>query len=107
MVSAFSWMDIEAIAASASERAAKVLDRLRSAGLDAVAEVPLDRIGNAAEVVDALAAAGYEEIRLTIEKAPADARVKLCIRAAALQDRCGCIRSMNPLPSLLDAMRPT
>ena len=106
-VSAFSWMDIETIATAASERASKVLARLRSAGLDAVAEVPLDRIGNAAEVIDAIVSAGYREIRLTIEKAPADARAKLFIGAAALQEKCGCIRSISPLPSLLDAMRPT
>jgi aminodeoxyfutalosine synthase len=106
-VSAFSWADIEAIAAAASERTAKVLARLRSAGLDAVAELPIDRVGHAAEVVDAIVAAGYEEIRLTIEKAPADARTTLFIEAAVLQAQCGCIRSINPLPSLLDAMRPT
>ena len=106
-VSAFSWMDIETIATAASERASKVLARLRSAGLDAVAEVPLDRIGNDAEVIDALVSAGYQEIRLTIEKAPAAARTKLLIGAAALQEKCACIRSISPLPSLLDAMRPT
>jgi aminodeoxyfutalosine synthase len=106
-VSAFSWMDIETIATVASERASKVLARLRSAGLDAVAEVPLDRIGNAAEVIDAIVSAGYQEIRLTIEKAPADARANLFIGAAALQEKCGCIRSISPLSSLLDAMRPT
>ena len=106
-VSAFSWMDIETIATAASEHAARVLARLRSAGLDAVAEVPLDRIGNHAEVIDAIVSAGYQEIRLTIEKAPADARAKLFIGAAALQEKCACIRSIRPLPSLLDAMRPT
>ena len=106
-VSAFSWMDIETIATAASERAANVLARLRSAGLDAVAEVPLDRIGNHAEVIDAMVSAGYQEIRLTIEKAPADVRAKLFIGAAALQEKCACIRSIRPLPSLLDTMRPT
>ena len=106
-VSAFSWMDIETIATAASERASKVLARLRSAGLDAVAEVPLDRIGNDAEVIDAIVSAGYQEIRLTIEKAPAAARTKLLIGAAALQEKCACIRSISPLPSLLDTMRPT
>jgi aminodeoxyfutalosine synthase len=106
-VSAFSWMDVEAFATAASERTSKVLARLRSAGLDAVADVPLDRLGNDAEVIDAIVSAGYQEIRLTIEKAPADARAKLFIGAAALQEKCGCIRSISPLPSLLDPMRPT
>jgi aminodeoxyfutalosine synthase len=106
-VSAFSWIDIETIATAAAEGTSKVLARLRSAGLDAVAEVPLDRIGNHAEVIDAIVSAGYQEIRLTIEKAPADARAKLFIGAAALQEKCVCIRSISPLPSLLDTMRPT
>jgi len=106
-VSAFSWLDIERVAEAASEHTSKVLDRLRSAGLDALAEVPLDRIGNAADVVGAIVAAGYQQVRLTIEKAPADARAKLFIGAAALQEKYPAIRSISPLPSVLDAMRPT
>ena len=106
-VSAFSWLDVERIASESSMRASSVLETFRSAGLDALAEVPLDRIGNLTHAVDAIAIAGYQDVRLTIEKAPADARAKLFSAAAALKEKCSCIRSINPLPTLLDAMRPT
>ena len=106
-VSAFSWLDVDRIASESSMRASSVLETFRSAGLDALAEVPLDRIGNLTHAVDAIAIAGYQDVRLTIEKAPADARAKLFSAAAALKEKCSCIRSINPLPTLLDAMRPT
>jgi len=86
---------------------AVVLVRLRSAGLVAIAHIPLDRIDNLAEALDRLVAAGYRDVRLTIDKAPADIRTKLVLRAAELQKEFACIQAISPLPSTLDAMRPT
>jgi aminodeoxyfutalosine synthase len=104
-VSAFSWLDVERLAASTG--VAAVLNRLRSAGLDGLAEVPLDRIGDHSKALDALVSAGCDQIRLTIEKANADARAKLSAAAAVLQETFPAIRSINPLPTVLDALRPT
>lgn len=104
-VSAFSWLDIERLAASNSIRT--VLERLRDAGLDALAEIPLDRIDNHAKVLDALVSAGYTQLRLTIDKAKADVRTRLFVAAAALQEEFPAIRSINPLPMMLEALRPT
>ena len=104
-VSAFSWLDVERLAAST--RVSDVVERLRRAGLDSLAEIPLDRIADPPKVLEALVSAGYNQIRLTIDKAAADARVKLFIAAAALQDAFPSIRSINPLPTTLDALRPT
>ena len=104
-VSAFSWLDVERLAAST--RISQVVERLRRAGLDSLAEIPLDRIADPSKVLEALVSAGYNQIRLTIDKAAADARVKLFIAAAALQDAFPAIRSINPLPTTLDALRPT
>ena len=106
-VSGFSWLDVERFAAAASSHPAKVLERLGGAGLDALAEVPLDRIADPADALHALVAAGYTQIRLTIDKAPADVRTKLFVTAAALQEKFPAIRSINPLPMTLDALRPT
>jgi aminodeoxyfutalosine synthase len=106
-VSAFSWLDVERLAATASERAATMLDRLRGAGLDALAEIPLDRIADPSRVLHALVSAGFNQIRVTIEKAPADVRTKLFVAAAALQEKHPAIRSINPLPTVLEALRPT
>lgn len=106
-VSAFSWTDVERLASESSTPASTVLERLRSAGLDAVAELPLDRLSSAAAVIEAIVTAGYRQLRLTIDNAPADVRSKLFVDAAALQEKFPAIRSINPLPTVLDAMRPT
>ncbi|HEY3093250.1 MAG TPA: hypothetical protein VGJ52_09135 [Vicinamibacterales bacterium] len=106
-VSAFSWTDVERLASESSTPASTVLERLRSAGLDAIAELPLDRLSNTAAVIETIVTAGYRQLRLTIDKAPADMRAKLFVDAAVLQEKFPAIRSINPLPTVLEVMRPT
>ena len=106
-VSAFSWLDIERLTATGAEKTPKVLQRLRVAGLDALAEFPLDRVTDPRAALESIGAAGYLQVRLTIEKTPADARPKLFAAAAALKETYPVIRSINPLPSVLDSLRPT
>ena len=106
-VSAFSWLDVERLATQESHRPSTVLERLRSAGLDSLAELPLDRLAKAADIIETIVAAGYRQLRLTIDKATADVRAKLFVDAAALQQKFPAIRSINPLPTVLDALRPT
>jgi len=106
-VSGFSWLDVERLATQESHRPSTVLERLRSAGLDALAELPLDRLSKAADIIETIVAAGYRQLRLTIDKATADVRAKLFVDAAALQQKFPAIRSINPLPTVLDALRPT
>ena len=106
-VSGFAWPDIERLAAPDGATIARMLQTLREAGLDAIAELPLDRTGGVAGVVEQLAGAGYRQLRLTIEKAPAAERTRLLLDAAALQERFAWIRAVNPLPTLLNAFRPT
>jgi hypothetical protein len=45
-VSAFSWVDVERLTAAGVEKTLHVLQRLRDAGLDALAEFPLDRVSD-------------------------------------------------------------
>jgi aminodeoxyfutalosine synthase len=106
-VSAFSWLDVERLAAAGAEKTSKVLERLRGAGLDALAEFPLDRVTDPGAALESIVSAGYTQVRLTIDKTPADARTKLFTAAAALKETYAAIRSINPLPSVLDALRPT
>ena len=104
-VSAFTWADIERMASGAS--IAAVLKQLRGAGLDSLSVVPLDGQTDPALIVNELAAAGFTELRLTVDKAPADSRAGLLLRAAELQDRVGCIQAISPLPMTLSTFRPT
>lgn len=106
-VSGFTWGDIDRVASADGVPVSRVLEALRRAGLDALADVPLDAAADPARVVDCLRGAGFRQLRLTIEKAPAAERRALVERAAALQEQYGCIQAINPLPALLHASRPT
>jgi 2-iminoacetate synthase ThiH len=103
-VSSLTWADVHRLA-GADPRAA--LMALRAAGLDALAHVPLDTIDEPALAVEAMRAAGFDRITLTIDKAPAANRLALLARAQALQEQFGGIQALNPLPMSLNAFRPT
>jgi len=104
-ISGLTWDDIERIAATAGIALPRALETLRTAGLDALGELSVDTLPD--EVIGALAAAGFRQLRLTVENAPAAQRLGLVQRASALQDKYGCIQALNPLPTLLQPFRPT
>lgn len=106
-VSGFSWNDVDRVAAGEGIPLPRALDALHNAGLDAIAEVPLDAADNLDAVIDALVGAGFQDVRLALEKAPAAERTTLLLKAAELQSRCRCIRSINPLPTVRHSSQPT
>jgi aminodeoxyfutalosine synthase len=103
-VSGLSWLDVERLAEGRIDDA---LAQLRAKGLDALTEVPMDRVRDSAAALDQLTHAGYQQIRLTIEKAPSAERPALLLRASELQDQYAAIQAINPLPTSLQAFRPT
>jgi len=104
-VCGFTWADVERIAAG--ENVTAVLKQLHDAGLDGLSTLPLDGQADPGAIVDQLASAGFTQIRLTVDKAPADTRTALLLRAGELQDRYGCIQALSPLPMTLATFRPT
>lgn len=106
-VSGFSWADVERWAGGADARCGAVLARLREAGLDALAEVAVDRIADPADAVAQLQKAGFERLRLHVAKPIAGDRAAFWLAIGELQRRFGCIQAINPLPSSLGAFRPT
>jgi aminodeoxyfutalosine synthase len=107
VVSGLSWLDVQRFAEGGGETARNVLLRLRTAGLDALAEFPIDRLTDPQSALESMMAADYTHVRLTIEKTPADARTKLFSTAAALRETYPAIRAISPLPAVLDSLRPT
>jgi aminodeoxyfutalosine synthase len=103
-VSAFTWADVERIAGG---NIAATLKQLRGAGLDSLSVLPLDGPVDPGMMVDELASAGFTRLRFTVDKAPAESRAALLLRAAELQDRVGCIQAISPLPMTLSTFRPT
>ena len=104
-VSGFSLADLQALAAGESLKG--VLQRLREAGLELVAEVPVDRIDRPHPALDAMAAAGFERARLTMSRPPAAERVGVLMQAVELCERFPFVEAINPLPMSLAAFRPT
>ncbi len=107
VVSGFSWLDVERLAKSDGSSTSHVLEQLRASGLDAVAELPLDRVDNLPEALDRLTTYGFEQLRLTLAGAPLAERLHLLTQAAELQTRFACVRVLNPLPTVIDPLRPT
>ena len=106
LVSGFSWSAIDALGVGGTTTT-QVLAELRDAGLEALAEVPVDLEGDLAVVLDRLVTAGFRQVRLTVSKAAAAERAAMLVRAGELQDRFACIQAINPLPTALNAFRPT
>jgi 2-iminoacetate synthase ThiH len=98
---------VERFAGSNHERISHVLDALRDAGLDSFAELPLDLMPQPAEAVDRLTAAGFQQLRLTIDRSAALERTAHLLRAADLQDEFACIQAIDPLPAAVNPLRPT
>jgi hypothetical protein len=103
-VAAFAWADAERWRETEGQG---VLKQLHEAGLDAIAELPLDKVSDARTALRALTSRGFTQVRLSIVAAPAAERTELLLRAAELQDEFGCVQTLDPLPSKLAAYRPT
>ncbi len=110
LVSGFSILDLQALAVRDSLKQAplkQALMRLRDAGLELVAEVPVDKLETPVEVVEALVAAGYERLRLTMARPSAGDRLPALLRAVGLCERFPQVQVFSPLPMSLAAFRPT
>lgn len=108
VVSAFSWADVARWAGHDAASARRdVLAQLRGAGLGAIASLPIDEPGVLDEAVAALTAAGFERLRLTVDRASAADRTALFFRVAELQRQHGSVEALDPLPKVLHALRPT
>src|SRR5688500_12119109 len=99
-VAAFAWADAERWREADRKG---VLQKLREAGVDALAGLPLDRIGDVRTALRALTTRGFSQRRLSIASAaPAD-RLELLLQVAGLQEEFGCIQALDPLPAKLGA----
>lgn len=104
-LAAFAWSDVERLSEGRTPH--RVLEEFRIAGLDALADLPLDAIGDLPAAVKALKAAGFDRLRLGVAKIAAAERTSLLLRAQELQAEFACIQSLDPLPSQVSAFKPT
>jgi aminodeoxyfutalosine synthase len=84
-----------------------VLAALRKAGLEWIAQAPIDRLSDPERAIEALADAGLHLARLTVNETPERAWTHVCRDVATLQTRLGAIRVFAPLARKVDVSRPT
>lgn len=113
-VSGFSLADLEVLAerndASTSvpeRRLLEVLEQLRAAGLELVAEAPLDGLRDAATALDAVRRAGVTVARMTIHTIDEHDRVSQISDVVRLQDEAGIIKAFAPLARATSAIHPS
>jgi aminodeoxyfutalosine synthase len=84
-----------------------VLAALKKAGLEAIAQAPIDRLANPEHALQTLVDAGLRLARLTVNETPAREWTAVCRDIAALQTRVRAIRVFAPLARKIDETQPT
>ncbi len=106
-VSAFSLGDLEQLAAREHVTLRSILEELRAAGLELVAEAPVDRLQDARRSVEETNIAGLALARLTVHQLPSGDIGSLLKRVADLQQAVGVVRAFAPLPRQVNPAVPT
>ena len=106
-VSAFSLADLEALAAKESVTLRALLEEMRAAGLELVAEAPVDRLQDARRSIEEVNIAGLSLARLTVDQSPAADPLPLLKAVAELQRAVAVVRAFAPLPRRVNPAAPT
>jgi aminodeoxyfutalosine synthase len=106
-VSAFSLADLEALAAAKGATLRSLLEELRSAGLELVAEAPIDVVADARRSIEQVNIAGLALARLTVDRSPSSDALPLLKSVADLQRELGVIRAFAPLPRRFNPAAPS
>src|SRR5581483_11730860 len=106
-ITGFSLADLERLAAADGATLRALLEELREAGLELVAEAPYDRLQNASASIEAVNIAGLTLARLTIHTLPSADPIALFKAVADLQHVVGVVRAFAPLPRRVNPALPT
>jgi hypothetical protein len=106
-VSGFSLADLEPIAAGDGITLRALLEELRAAGLELIAEAPVDRLQNPRRSIEEVNISGLTLARLTVYQSPAIDPLPLFKSVADLQHAVAVIRAFAPLPRRVNPAVPT
>jgi aminodeoxyfutalosine synthase len=106
-VSGFSLADLERASAAEGATLRSLLEDLRAAGLDLVADAPFDTLQDARRSIEEVNIAGLSLARLTVSQLPSSDVPSFYKRVADLQRRVAVIRTFAPLPRKLNPAAPT
>jgi aminodeoxyfutalosine synthase len=106
-VSGFSLADLEQLAAADQVPLRTLLEDLRHAGLELIAQAPFDRLRDPRLAVEEVNIAGLTLARLTVQTLPSNDVPALYRQIAALQHEVGVIHAFAPLPRAVNPAVPT
>lgn len=105
-LSGFSLADLEALALRESVPLRTILEALQAAGLEMIAEAPVDLLQDARRAIEEVNIAGLSLARLTVEQSTPDLPA-LLERVQALQRDVAVIKAFAPLPRRFNPALPT
>jgi aminodeoxyfutalosine synthase len=105
-LSGFSLGDLKSLSAAAGHTLDHVCSGLKAAGLELIAEVPIDSAVSAADV-EAARRAGLAVTRLTVGELGEADRITVAERARDMQAAVGGFKAFAPLPRMMSVTRPS
>lgn len=106
-VSGFSLDELEQMSARERITLRMLLEELRAAGLELVAEAPFDRLRDPRRSIEEVNIAGLALARLTVHQSPAADPLPLLKAVSDLQRSVAVIRAFAPLPRRINPAVPT
>ena len=106
-VSGFSLSDLEHLAARESVTLRALLEDLRTAGLELIADAPVDCLQDPRRSIEEVNIAGLALARLTVDRASSADPVPQLKDVAELQRAVGVVRAFAPLPRRVNPTVPT
>ena len=106
-VSAFALSDLERLAAQEKATLREILEELRAAGLELIAEAPFDKLHDPRRSIEEVNIAGLALARLTVHKLPSADAGSWLKQVADLQRDVAVIRAFAPLPREVNPAVPT
>ena len=106
-VSGYSLADLEQLAAREAVTLRSLLEELRAAGLELVAEAPVDLLQSARRSIEEVNIAGLTLGRVTVHRLQDPNVIALFKSVVELQRQVGVVRAFAPLPRTLNPAVPT
>lgn len=106
-VSAYSLVDLLDLAGGSTASLTDLVARLAAAGLEIIAEAPIDLLPDAAAALHAARDAGVQVPRLTVHHVAAGDELRLCTLARDIQSEVGGVRAFAPLARVSAVAQPS
>ena len=106
-VTAYSLADLLDLAGGSTASLTDLVARLAAAGLEIIAEAPIDRLPDAAAAVRAARDGGVQVPRLTVHELAAGDELRFVALARDIQASVGGVRAFAPLPRVSSVAQPS